>query len=77
MTAQGFNQSGFKSQEPSRPIFSGGNDAGLSPPRIDQIGNRRSEFETPAQPGSNGAPHRLMDSYGDENGFNVESPHDP
>ena len=34
MTAQGFNQSGFKSQEPSRPIFSGGDDAvGMSPPR--------------------------------------------
>lgn len=68
MTSQGFNQSGLKQQEPSRPIFSGGYDAGSSPRRLNSYNPSRQggNFDTPAQVMNSG--HHLPDDleYGEE-----------
>ena len=85
MTSQGFNMSAAKHQEPSRPIFSGGYDAGVSPPRADTYPPSRNEFQTPAHPSADtdqAVRNLMQDGYGDDNYQNnhsqlVESPRDP
>ena len=83
MTSQGFNPSGLKHQEPSRPIFSGGYDAGQSPPRHEGYPDGRNNFQTPAQASmeNNQAQRQLTyDQYDGMDNFqlnsNVESPRD-